>query len=135
MPQTGRVISVELAERLRRAGLPWEPAAGDRFVVRVPGMESDVFVLSDVVAEVHEFVDGVVVGFNGTVEWALDSVAIDQVLWLPRETQLRQALGESFVGLEVVPMGFAVELADGSRHADIDAEDAYARAVLALLAG
>ena len=135
MPQTGRVISVELAERLRRAGLPWEPAAGDRFVVRVPGMESDVFVLSDVVAEVHEFVDGVVVGFNGAVEWALDSVAIDQVLWLPRETQLRQALGESFVGLEVVPMGFAVELADGSRHADIDAEDAYARAVLALLAG
>ncbi|MBK8470303.1 MAG: pilus assembly protein CpaE [Candidatus Phosphoribacter sp.] len=129
------MISVELAERLRRAGLPWEPAAGDRFVVRVPGMESDVFVLSDVVAEVHEFVDGVVVGFNGTVEWALDSVAIDQVLWLPRETQLRQALGESFVGLEVVPMGFAVELADGSRHADIDAEDAYARAVLALLAG
>jgi len=56
------------------------------------------------------------------------------VLWLPREDQLRDQLGEAFVGLGAVSGGFAVTLSDGSRHLDIDAERAYARAVLHLLA-
>ena len=58
-------------------------------------------------------------------------------MWLPREDQLRDLLGESFVSLEQLEGGYAVSARgrDGAvgRHADIDAERAYARAVLAQL--
>ena len=36
---------------------------------------------------------GDVIGFNGTTEWALDSIELDHVLWLPREDQLRELMG------------------------------------------
>jgi hypothetical protein len=79
---------------------------------------------------------GGIVRFNGTTEWALDSIAQDAVVWLPHEAQLRALLGSRFVSLEAVPDGFVVVVEyDGqrSRHLDIDAERAYARALLALL--
>ena len=44
-------------------------------------------------------------------------------------------LGAAFDRLEAVPDGFAVQLRDGSRHLDIDAERAYARAAITLLEG
>ena len=37
------MITVELAGRLRAAGLPWSPASGDRFVIAAREMEGDVF--------------------------------------------------------------------------------------------
>ena len=40
------MITVELAARLKAAGLAWKPEAGDRFVVADRGMDADVFVLS-----------------------------------------------------------------------------------------
>jgi hypothetical protein len=74
-------------------------------------------------------------GFNGTTEWALDSIEQDEVVWLPREDQLRTLLGSTFVGLEAIPGGFAVTVRrEGreERHVDLTAETAYARAVLTL---
>jgi len=74
--------------------------------------------------------------FNGTVEWALDSIGQHEVVWLPREDQLRDALGDRFERLERLegaPGGYAVVLVDGARYVDIDAERAYARALLAVL--
>ena len=74
--------------------------------------------------------------FNGTVEWALDSIGQHEVVWLPREDQLRDALGDRFERLERLDGatgGYAVVLADGARYLDIDAERAYARALLAVL--
>jgi hypothetical protein len=131
------MLPIDLARRLRTAGLTWTPAAGDRFVLPVAGMEEDVFVISDLTVDVHHFETGDVIGFNGTTEWALDSVEQDKVIWLPREDQLRDLLGDSFVTLEQLDGGYAVSLrrADGSleRHADIEAERAYARALLASL--
>ena len=50
-------------------------------------MDGDVFVLSDMTIEVHRFAQGEVLGFNGTVEWALDSVEFHEALWMPREDQ------------------------------------------------
>ena len=47
--------------------------------------------------EVHDFVGGSVNGFNGVTEGALDSVALEETLWLPREDQLRAVLGHDFV--------------------------------------
>ncbi len=37
--------------------------------------------------------------FNGTVEWALDSIVKDEVVWVPTEGQLRELLGEHFIAL------------------------------------
>jgi hypothetical protein len=136
------VISIELARRLREAGLPWTPAPGDRFVmadpaVRVKAGLDDVFVVSEMTVDVADTPTGPLIRFNGTTEWALDSVEQGDVIWLPREAQLRERLGAAFRLLEAVPGGFVVVLGrpDGTeeRHVDIDAECAYARALLALL--
>ena len=131
------MLRVDLATQLRSAGLAWSPARGDRFVVAGRGMDEHVFVLSDMTIEVHELPTGPVVGFNGTTEWALDSVRLQEALWLPREDQLRELLGERFLRLEAVPPGAVVVLQgdDGlARFADGDVECAYARALLAVLA-
>jgi len=53
----------------------------------------------------------------------------------------KRPMGERFVAMERVPAlveqseveGYAVVLADGSRHVDVDPERAYAHAVLAVL--
>ena len=65
------------------AGLTWEPAAGDRFVVPGRGIDDEAFVLSDMTVEVHDLPTGRIIGFNGTTEWALDSLELDEVVWLP----------------------------------------------------
>jgi len=134
------VITVDTARDLReameRAGIPWTPAAGDRFLV--PDRDFDQpFIVSEMVIEVRDLPSGRLIRFNGTTEWALDSVAADEVLWMPWEHQLRGLLGGRFATLERLPgevEGYAVVLTDGSRHLDVDAERAYAHAVLELLA-
>jgi len=129
------VITPELALRLRAAGLVWAPAPGDRFVLAGRDMDGEVFVVSELTIEVHDGPGGRVLRFNGTTEWALDSVDADDAVWLPHEGQLRAALGPAFRALEPVGDGWAVVTADGTRHVDVDAERAYARAVLAQLDG
>ncbi|WP_214405436.1 hypothetical protein [Pseudonocardia lacus] len=132
------MISVELAARLRAAGLAWTPAAGDRFVIAGRGMDDEVFVVSELTIDVHEAPTGRLFRFNGTTEWALDSVEQEAVVWLPHEGRLREALGARFRRLEPVGDGFAVVIEDAGgeeRHVDVDAERAYARALLAVLTG
>jgi len=126
------VITIEQAGRLRKAGVLWAPAAGDRFVVPDRDMDEDVFVVSDMTVEVHDYQGSKVIGFNGTTEWALDSIEQREVIWLPREEQLRALLGEHFHKLESVPGGYRVELTDTTHTAE-DAEQAYAEAVIHLL--
>ncbi|WP_151525512.1 pilus assembly protein CpaE [Serinicoccus kebangsaanensis] len=134
------MLSVDLSRRLHGAGLIWSPLAGDRFVVDRPGMSHDVFYLADMTVEVHEFVGGSVIGFNGVAEWALDSVALDDTVWLPREDQLRAVLGHDFVGLgkrgrEPDDVYAVVALVEGSPQTFThqDAEEAYGLATLAVL--
>ena len=136
MTQDGGVLSVSLARALRDAGLKWTPARGDYFVMPDRGMDSDVFVLSDMTIEVHEFPGGPVIGFNGTTEWALDSVEQSEAVWLPAEHQLRDLLGGMFRSLESTSGGFSVtvRLPDGEQTFTADeAADAYATALLAVL--
>lgn len=128
-----QVLSVALASRLMEAGVLWTPQQGDRFVLPGRGMDDDVFWLSDLTVEVHELPRGRVVGFNGTTEWALDSVLLEEALWLPREDQLRALLGERLVGLRRTASGWVVSVTGGGWFAHEDAECAYALAVLALL--
>jgi hypothetical protein len=126
------VITIEQAGRLRKAGVLWSPSAGDRFVVPDRDMDDDVFVVSDMTVEVHDYQGSKVIGFNGTTEWALDSIEQREVIWLPREEQLRALLGDHFRSLESVPGGYRVNLTDSTHSAD-DAEQAYATAVIHLL--
>ncbi|MGC0143316.1 pilus assembly protein CpaE [Pseudactinotalea sp. Z1732] len=96
------LISDSLAQQLQDAGLVWHPEAGDHFRIRAQALTEDVFILSHMVIEAREFDTGTVLRFNGTTEWALDSVAKEDALWLPREDQLRDRLGGAFVRLERV---------------------------------
>jgi hypothetical protein len=129
------MIGLALAQGLRAAGLAWNPLPGDRFVVPDRGMDEEVFVISNMVVEVQDVPTGQIIGFNGTTEWALDSLEHGQVVWMPREEQLRELLGDRFHRLETVTGGFAVVIdLDGEhREVDGDAESAYARALLAVL--
>jgi len=97
---------------------------------------TDAFTVSDMTIEAHAYPTGTVLGFNGTTEWALDSIAIEEALWLPREDQLREALRGTFERLErdVGEGGWRVTCTfRGERmsHLADTPEDAYAMAVLA----
>jgi hypothetical protein len=136
------MISVDLALQLRSAGLQWHPASGDRFVIPNRDMDSDVFTLSDMTIEVHDHPSGKIIGFNGTTEWALDSVDQPEACWLPAEHQLRELLGERFTRLERRDVGDTIVhrvLLLDERGADAfeaeDAAEAYGRALLHHVSG
>lgn len=93
------MISTDLARDLALAGLRWHPAPGDRFTLEAEGLDEVVYTVSELTIEVHEYPTGTILGFNGTTEWALDSVDMDQTLWLPSEEQLRTLLGATFRSL------------------------------------
>ncbi|HEX7186619.1 MAG TPA: pilus assembly protein CpaE [Actinomycetes bacterium] len=129
------VVSIDLARELREAGLQWTPARGDHFVVVDRGMDDDLFVLSDMTIEVQNFATGPVIGFNGTTEWALDSLDMQAALWLPTEGQLRSLLGATLRRLERTDSSYVVTVvADGEDRAAeaATAPNAYARALLDL---
>jgi hypothetical protein len=132
------MISRELAAALRDAGVRWRPASGDRFSLVDPAFDGDVFTLSDMTIEAQGPPEARMLGFNGTTEWALDSVDVKDALWLPREDQLRDLMGTSFVGLRVAEEGFVLTVRLPPRpDEDIEADsaaDAYALGVLARIA-
>lgn len=130
------MISTELARALRDSGLVWHPVAGDAFRIDKFEVDAEIFILSDMTVEAHEFSTGTVIGFNGTTEWALDSVSIGDALWLPHESQLRELLRDEFHSLAKADQGFEVTASiEGipRSFAAADAADAYARALLALV--
>lgn len=132
----GHVISVELAKALRAAGLRWNPATGDRFVIDRPGVDDDVYTVSEMTVERHDHPSGTILGFNGTTEWALDSVTAEESLWLPREDQLRSLLGSAFVSLASSGSSLTVTATiDGAPQTfdAPDAADAYGAALLAYI--
>jgi hypothetical protein len=133
---TAPVISRELATRLAPY-LSWTPANGDMFFIPRPEIAESVFIVSDMVVELVVSGGESRFHFNGTVEWALDSVESAGVVWLPREDQLRQMLGEYFLSLDSSAGGFVVTVSGPSKayhtEAEPDAADAYARAALYVL--
>ena len=75
---------------------------------------------------------------EGGATGSTDSVAQEDVLWLPREDQLREALGPELIALEHDADRWIVTYRlDGAnrRVTDDDVEHAYARALLDLLGG
>lgn len=125
MPESADLddLPVALAAELRDAGLRWHPAPGDRFVVTTGTLDGEVFTVSDMVVEVIGHGGGdPVLGFNGTTEWALDSVAMESALWLPREGQLRRLLGRSFRRLEGGGDRYRVTIVNPGGPTDRDAD-------------
>ncbi|HEV7565575.1 MAG TPA: hypothetical protein VGO31_06415 [Microbacteriaceae bacterium] len=140
------MIGLDIARALRHAGMRWRPASGDAFVIDRPELESDVFTVSDMTIEPHEFDTGTILGFNGTTEWALDSLALEDALWLPREEQLRSLLGGTFRSLRRIDVDidgdgdggvvYRVDITLGGGTTSFEAADpavAYASALLALI--
>jgi hypothetical protein len=130
------VITVELARSLAAGGVLWQPAPGDRFTIDQPNIVGEVFWISHLTIDVHTYQGQPLLGFNGTTEWALDSVTLDTALWLPREDQLRELLGDRFVGLQREADDWLVRVdGEGGRDtfSDPDPECAYALALLSLV--
>lgn len=130
------MISTERARELRDAGLVWHPQSGDRFQLDEPEFEADVFTVSDMTIEARNFSTGGILAFNGTTEWALDSVAQEDALWLPSEEQLRELLRATFRALRRLPDTYEVEVEIAGEHlvyAHPEPSDAYALALLELL--
>ncbi|MDO5736596.1 MAG: pilus assembly protein CpaE [Propionibacteriaceae bacterium] len=131
------MIDLSLAIELRESGFMWHPQAGDRFTVTAPEMADDVFHIADMVVEERKLGTGTIFAFNGTTEWALDSVDQDKTVWLPGETHLRAALGTAFRALARRDEQYSVSVdIQDEEHVftDADVENAYAYALLAVLA-
>lgn len=130
------MIDIDVARRLCDEGLLWTPADGDHFAIDAELIRDETFMISSMVVEHARGRRGEpLFRFNGTTEWALDSIEQAEAVWLPREDQLREALGESFRALQRLEDGsFVVTLraADGTpREVPAPhAEDALAGALL-----
>jgi hypothetical protein len=104
-------------------------------------MDNQVFVISVLPAQIQLHNGRPAVAFLASAEWALDYVLLGEVVWLPTEAQLREALAahialEAGLTLSRRVSGYecTVEI-NGADQAFTgpDAETAYALALLALL--
>jgi hypothetical protein len=135
------MIDIELARRLKRAGLPWRPAERDAFLVPDRGLDDQIFVVNRLTTLIQNYKGQPTVTFHGTSEWALDDVLLAEVIWLPSEAQLREAIAERIgpdapLRLDRTNTGYRCQIADEAQMREFDApraEDAYALALLELL--
>lgn len=111
------MISLTTARKLKDSGLVWIPALHDFFAIPERGMDERVFVISDIQAYV-EFKNALpMVTFHGASEWALDYLLTSEVIWLPREDQLRMEVvrqlakaGEAWLNLSNTRSGYRLDL-------------------------
>jgi hypothetical protein len=104
-------------------------------------MDSQVFVISAQPALLQLYNGSPVVTFHGSSEWALDYVFLSEVVWVPSETQLREALAAALgpggpLGLERGPDGYRCVFGAAPARRETfaaDAESAYALALLECL--
>ena len=132
------MISFGLAQQLHGAGLRWTPSEGDRFVLPDRDLDGRVFTISDMVVEVRRSPVGDLIAFNGTTEWALDAIEQAETVWLPREAQLRELLGDALLSLARLDDGWRCTVRIGGELLEVEetaADEAYGRALLAVLDG
>jgi hypothetical protein len=137
------MLSPATAAALQQAGLPWAPARLDFFIIPNSNLDGQVFVLTEMPANLALLQGRPVLTFDGAAEWALDYVAATEVVWLPTEAQLREQLasrlaagGPASVLLSTTPEGWRCEIdLDGQvlAFAASDASEAYAAALLRVL--
>jgi hypothetical protein len=135
------MISLELAQELRDAGLAWQPAERDTFGLPDRDMDEQVFVVSPLPALIQRVNGHPVVAFQASAEWALDYVMLAEAIWLPSEAQLRERLSADLgpgspLRLDRSDAGYSCTIGiDGARVSfdGPDAAAAYGAALLALL--
>lgn len=135
------MISLELAQRLRDAGLPWYPAERDSFALPDRQMDTHVFTVSELTALIQLYNGHPVVTFHGSTEWALDYVFLTDTIWIPSETQLREQIvhfinPDAPLRLERITEGYHCLVGYGDRVLEFTAETgetAYALALLHML--
>ena len=135
------MIDIDHARRLKRAGLQWWPAERDVFALPDHPLDNQVFLISQLTALVQLVNGQPTITFHGTSEWALDSVLLADVLWLPSESQLREAIAfllgpDAPLRLDRTASGYRCGIAQAERMREFDAdsaENAYAEALIALL--
>ena len=135
------MLDIELARRLKQAGLAWQPAERDCFAIPDRHLDGQVFVVNRLTTLIQQYSGQLTITFHGSSEWALDDVVLAEVIWLPSETQLREAIAERIgpdapLRLDRMSSGYRCQIAHAERMLEFDApgaEDAYALALLALL--
>lgn len=131
------MISLALAKALHEHGLSWTPQEGDRFILPDRDMDGRVFTISDMVVEVRRSPVGALIAFNGTMEWALDAIEVAETVWLPREAQLRERLGDALLSLARIEDGWRCTVRIDDQLVEVEeaeADEAYGRTLLAVLA-
>jgi hypothetical protein len=108
------MLSITLAEQLKDAGLTWTPALHDFFVLPGRDLDEQVFVISDMMVDVEKLRNQHLITFNGAPEWAMDYVLVSDALWMPTETQLRDALEQALLN-EPQPIVRLATTLDGYR--------------------
>jgi len=137
------MISIELARKLKAAGLTWTPTKNDFFMIPDRSLDDSVFVISDMAILVEVLRGKQAVTFHGTPEWALDHMLVADLLWLPTESQLREQLEMRLVGepqpainLASIVDGYGCKIQFRSQVAAFEAfgaSNAYALALLYVL--
>jgi hypothetical protein len=137
------MLNLSTARKLKEAGLVWTPALHDFFAIPDRGFDDKDFVISDMFVNVETLRGHLEATFHGSVEWALDHVLIDELVWLPTEEQAREALERQLLtasgaGLKLIstPDGYACEfqVGEGWLHFEaFDASEAYAAALYHML--
>ena len=132
------MISIDLARRLRSSGLQWTPRQYDMFHIPDRQLDDRVFVLADLTIDIQHLDGHAAIMFNGAVEWSLDYIMKQDVVWLPSEEQLRNLLGDRLVSLERSGSGYGCTIVVNGAPRRFDAgtaPDAYGAALLAVLDG
>lgn len=97
------MLTLETAQALKGAGLTWRPREGDFFAIPGRGLDDQLFILSPMAATLQFLAGYPAITFQGAYEWALDYILIHEVVWLPREEQLRAELERRLEGDEGQP--------------------------------
>jgi hypothetical protein len=137
------MVSLAVARQLKDAGLVWQPAKGDQFIVPDRGMDEQIYTLNDMAVIIENLKGYPAITFHGTPEWALDYVFVTETVWLPSEGQLRTALQERLAaaGSPVFDLLYADGVytcrfewqSQALAFTDPDAAEAYAAALLHVL--
>lgn len=135
------MIDARLAQQLKVAGLSWQPAEHDFFIMPEHNLDGQIFVVSGLPALVQNFGGQRTITFHGSIEWALDYVVLSEAVWLPTETQLREQLdarlaGDALMRLERLAGGYRLLAGIGGEiheFASPSPAECYARALLEAL--
>lgn len=134
------MLTAGTAQELRDAGLVWTPATLDFFVIPLPDLDGQVFVVSDMTILSEQLHGKPALTFHGTVEWALDHVWTGEALWVPREDQLRQLVEARLaassgwrLSLEADAAGYRCQLGHDHRSETFSGQDVSECLAAALL--